>query len=302
MQIAMNKKLILFSLITLIGLNGFAKGHSEGAELTIRNFRFARHHALDFERLVLEFNGEGAHPPSIKVVTQEKESRISIQGIQLAGGIPEAAINDSYKGTSKYFGPIAINTDSPEGGILIRAFSKAADSKMDAFWLSSPPRLIVDVFPQNSERSFGREVVGQNREFASTNSHKTGHSGSKEHSSPAPRSTDSVVCYPANTQVKPSLGFDKRTNSKGLVMTVEDLQSNRPIGNDILCFPATAQVMPSISFRSGEPLTSLFQGNFEEKPRVFAPAPKVQAAAAPPKANEFSRAVESRSRRHYGIT
>lgn len=246
-----------------------------GNDLTIRNFRFARHNALDFERLVIEFKAsESGAKPGVKINLSEKEAQIQLRGAQLVGGIPETAINESFKGSSKYFGPLSINTDSPDGNVLLRAFTKKSNSKVDAFWLNDPPRLIVDVFPEDSERSFGREVVG-NREFASTGSHKKAHSSShaSEESVSAPKGNSNVVCYPANAQVKPTIGFDKRANSKGLVVSAADLQ-NKGIGSDILCFTTNSQVVPTISFRSNDSasgLANMFPTNFEEKPRVFVP-------------------------------
>lgn len=263
MQRHMKKNFIL-TLVAFMGFNLLAahgNGHGE-AEVSIRNFRFARHNALDFERLVIEFTGEAHATPNVKISSNEKETRIQLRGVQLAGGIPEAAINDSYKNSSKYFGPVSINTDSPEGGVLIRAFAKKDNMKVDAFWITQPSRLIVDVFPENSERSFGREVLG-NREFASAGGHSKKHAAKRAEESSSP--SDSVVCYPASSQVKPSIGYDKRANAK-LIMKVEDMQSNRPIGGDILCFPSRSLVMPTLSFQSGEPsISSLFQGHFDEK-------------------------------------
>lgn len=266
MQTFMKNNSILFLLTCLLNVSAF------GNDLTIRNFRFARHNALDFERLVIEFKAsEAGAKPGVKINLGEREAQIQLRGAQLVGGIPETAINESYKGSSKYFGPLSINTDSPDGNVLLRAFTKKSNSKVDAFWLNDPPRLIVDVFPEDSERSFGREVVG-NREFASTSSHKKSHGSSHEEAPSVSRGNSAVVCYPANAQVKPTIGFDRRAKVAGMVVSAADL--SKSIGNDILCFTSASSVVPTISFQPNEPtsVSGLFQGNFDEKPRVFVPS------------------------------
>jgi hypothetical protein len=220
---------------------------SAASAYQIKKFRFKQHKGLKFERLVIEFadKGEGFAAPNLKLgVTKSGENIITIENATLSGAIPEASINDSYTARSKYFGPIAFATDVQDG-FLVRMAVKRAEAKVDAFWLQFPSRLIVDVFPMDSERALGPHVLHKQRNNRSIASH----SPSKRQEAEA----NNVFCFTASAQVKAMLGYELGDLWKGIEMTVNDYPSipPRPTPDSIVCFPKAAQVMPQVTFSAG---------------------------------------------------
>ncbi len=240
---------LILSLVTLLPAWG-----NEGAghePLEIKTYRFNRHSQLDFERLVLEFKGKSNGVPSIRLAPSAsgKETVIYVDRVSLVGAIPEASINDSYTNKSEYIGPISLNTDSGSG-FAVRTFVKGNNSIVDAFWLQNPNRLIVDVFPKNSERAAGPGVL-LNRGLAAAPHHakmgwskKTGHGSSS--------SNDSVICFPMTAQMNPTIGYRPGDTSRGVAMNVEDnFAFNPKDAENVICYPRKAQVAPTVTFKNG---------------------------------------------------
>lgn len=264
-----NLKWIPLVCLTLTSL--FAAGEGE-AELQIKKFRFNRHSKLGFERLVIEFDSksQGKEVPVIRLVPDKlgKETTVHVGKAALVGAIPEASINESYSQKSQYFGPVSINTDT-NSGFDVKTYIKQSHSLVDAFWLQNPSRLIVDVFPKDSDRALGPNVVTQ-RTTASA-SEKTSEAKmpkaekakeGKKSEKMAPEWTkmekpedELVLCFPANTQVKANIGFEKGTNRAGFVPQSIDSTfstASAPVQDNIVCYPRGAQVTPLLKFQPSE--------------------------------------------------
>lgn len=279
-----NWKLLLS--FTLYSVFAAATGETE---LQIKKFRFNRHVKLGFERLVIEFENKSPtkNSPIIRLVpnTNGKETTVHINQASLVGAIPESSINDSYVKKSQYFGPVSINSDASTG-FEIRTFIKQSHSIVDAFWLDKPSRLIVDVFPKSSDRAQGPNIVlkrttasetGKSETRKSeTGKSETGKAESKKSNSEEKSegikeatvtegatpewtkmekpSDESILCFPAHTQVKANIAFDKGLTGANAVANVDATygaasKNNRDV---IVCYPKGAQVTPKLKFQPSE--------------------------------------------------
>lgn len=264
-----NLKSIL--VLCLVSTALFASSSGEN-EMQIQKFRFNRHVKLGFERLVIEFANKGISKsaPTIRLVPDNsgKETTIHVSQANLVGAIPEASINESYIKKSQYFGPVSISSDS-SNGFEIRTFIKQSHSIVDAFWLEKPSRLIVDVFPKTSDRAQGPNIVVK-RTTASVGSkaenQRMGSDGKSAEKEAAPAwtqmdkpSDESVLCFPANTQVKANIGFEKGTGASSASNNVDSTYGAAGSNTQdlIVCYPKGAQVTPHLKFA---PTESSFYG------------------------------------------
>lgn len=256
-----NLKLTLVACLTATSMFASSSGETE---LQIQKFRFNRHVKLGFERLVIEFATKGPIKvaPTIRLVPDSagKETTIHVSQASLMGAIPESAINDSYVKKSQYFGPISINSDS-SNGFDIRTFIKQSHSIVDAFWLEKPSRLIVDVFPKTSDRAQGPNIVLKRSTASVVRKNEVSLAGNeskveeKTEQSPAwtqmeKPSDDSVLCFPANTQVKANIGFEKGMGAPSAANNVDSTYgaASGATQDMIVCYPKGAQVTPHLKF------------------------------------------------------
>lgn len=215
-----------------------------GSQLEIKKFRFNQHQSPHFDRLVFEFGAKGLHgAPGLRVLPKGKETLVSIDKVSIVGAIPETNINDSYGKNAKYLGPVSFNTDSHDG-FSIRVFTKQENTKVEAFWLESPSRLIIDAFPASSDRAQGPHVLHAKRNVATGGKKaRHGHGGNKE----------GVYCFNSAAQVKAALTYENGDHFKGIPMTVDGAPGQTsPVVDNIVCYPKSAQVMPKVSFSNGE--------------------------------------------------
>lgn len=260
-----NLKSTLMVCLTSTAIFAASAGETE---LQIQKFRFNRHVKLGFERLVIEFASKsaGKSNPVIRLVPDSagKETTVHVSQATLVGAIPESAINDSYVKKSQYFGPVSISSDS-SNGFEIRTFIKQSHSIVDAFWLEKPSRLIVDVFPKTSDRAQGPNMVVKRSTASIGNMGERKRSGnenkSEEKDSTAPawtqmdRPTDeSVLCFPANTQVRANIGFEKGVGPTSAANNVDSTYSAASSNTQdlIVCYPKGAQVTPHLKFAPSE--------------------------------------------------
>jgi len=245
-------------LLTLFGALAFGnapaqKGEGSNPNLEIAKFRFKHHKKHNFERLVLEFKTKERHigAPKIELTPSQNnlEAAINISGVTLIGAIPESPINDSYQNKSQFFGPIAINIDNPSVGFSVRASLRKPHTFVDAFWLQYPNRLVIDVFPANSLRTAGPNIVN---EVATMKIPQNGdrqpasHSGSQTFSSPG---KPKVLCFPNHSAVNLSVGFQNRTGdpvAARLQMEEEAKRNQNP--NGIVCYPMDSQLTATLHF------------------------------------------------------
>lgn len=252
-------------------LSSLALQAAQPSQVQIKKFRFHHHNALNFERLVIEFanrgNGGNAHV-RLAPSGNGKETMIGIDRVNLVGAIPESAINDAYTKESHFFGPVSINNDNPNAGFTIRTFVKNPHTMVDAFWLESPSRLIVDVYPKNSPRAQGPEVLAafsHSRGLASHGGHGVKTAGRK----------GNVVCFFSGAQVVANLGFEKANHSRGLAMVVDDSNANLTDGG-VVCYPMSAQAQPKVTFNMKNQ-TQRVSMEFGQRPLSslpFSPAPQ----------------------------
>jgi hypothetical protein len=269
------KLLMCFTLYSV-----FASAAGE-TELQIKKFRFNRHVKLGFERLVIEFETKTPMKtnPIIRLVPNAsgKETTVHINQASLVGAIPESAINDSYVKKSQYFGPVSINSDA-SAGFEIRTFIKQSHSVVDAFWLDKPSRLIIDVFPKSSDRAQGPNIVlkrttaslsrkaepqNSNPEEKSIETEKKSveikeskptESATPEWTKMEKPSYESILCFPAHTQVKANIAFDKGLTGTDAVANVDATYGAASKNNQdiIVCYPKGAQVTPKLKFQPSE--------------------------------------------------
>lgn len=250
---SMVKGFTILSLVLGLGAHGF-----EPSQVQIKKFRFHSHHALNFERLVIEFGnrgGNGAAKVRMAPTGNGKETVVGVERVALVGAIPEAAINDAYSRESHFFGPIAINNDNPNAGFTIRTFVKNPNAMVDAFWLENPSRLILDVYPKTSPRAQGPEVLAAFSPSRGVASH-----GGRRVAS----HRGNVVCYFSNSQVVANLGFEKGNQPRGLAMVVDDSNAS-PAEGSVVCYPTSAQAQPRVTFNMRNQ-TQKVSMDFDQRP------------------------------------
>lgn len=277
--------LLVLSLAAHIGAeSSFAQDGKATPRVEIKKFRFRRHNKKNFERLVIEFGDrDGAQPVITTVPTLNgKEANIQIERVALVGAIPEALINESYVSRSKFLGPVSINTDGPVRGFVIRTFLKEPVN-VDAFWLTKPGRLVLDVFPANSGRVSGRVPESEFREVASYRP------SSNFSSAPVKEDPNQIVCYPIAAAVSATVSFHSKMTSGPSVDAVPyGAATGQPGPEPVICFMASSQVVASVSFKpkSFDPNSYVqWEPRFPQSPQMAQPQmmpPPVMNVPPPP--------------------
>lgn len=260
----MHSKLSLFSLIGFFTFNAFAQ-----SELTLSKFRFQKHRAAGFERLVFEFSG-----PAVKEEVEMKQNSSATSGsskdmsvilnnVRLVGNIPESKMNESYRSRSEFVGPVSFNTATPKEGFSLRTLVKNKDYEVDAFWLDNPTRLTVDVFPKSAPRASSRTVLEKTRTLASVEPAKKTHKKHNAHSASKHEAvaksdnkkseeTPEVFCFPSQSQVSAKVGFQSWKGSNLIDVKVSEPNSKTAeLENSVVCYPAKNRVTPQVSFSPG---------------------------------------------------
>lgn len=266
------KSFLLFVSFSCIG---FAK-----TELTIKKFRFQHHHQSKFERMVVEFSGPAVNVPvevkTNKATSRERDLSLSMADVQLVGAIPESAINESFQNMRDWSGPLSFSVDTPKNGFSVRTLLKGNEKELDAFWLSEPTRLVIDVFPKTSPRLGNREVLKPSRAVASVNNGNT--KMSQKHKTSA--HSDSIFCFPANSQLDAAIAFEPYKGNSAVKVDVakpgEPLSDKQKEG--IVCYPAHTRVHPQVSF---DPQTQ------KAPTEMASPEPVAQAPAPAPTSSLF---------------
>jgi len=296
------RKFLTVSLVVFSTASAFAADKGE-----IKRFRFQRHAKQDFERLVMEFGGNGKGAvPTVKVTPQagEKNAQISVDGFTLVGAIPEAAMNESFGGRSKYLGALALNTDKADS-LFIKTNLKDAKVQIDAFWLESPSRLVVDAFPASSPRAAGPAVL-EDRGTASSatvkpaapTEHAANHATAAEHKAevagPAMPATHAskkkghhnksqFVCYATNSQVVASVSYEDPTTKTGMSIETDGTTVTSPNSTNqdrVACFPKNSFLKAKITVQGEEVAAGRGPKGPDEpkRPSVAAVAPVSPAA------------------------
>ena len=240
--------------IFILAITPFFAFSDDDAQLQIKKFRFNRHVKLGFERLVIEFSNKapGKVVPNIRLIPDKlgKETTVQVSKATLVGAIPESSMNDSYAKKSHYFGPVSI--------------IKQSHSIVDAFWLQNPSRLIVDVFPKDSERALGANIKTSRTtasfESSEPTASKVNSNGAKTNRSDWMKlekpEDDLVLCFPTNTQVKANIGFEKFTPrlGAGVPLSIDNTFSSASssVQESIVCYPKGAQVTPLLKFQPNQ--------------------------------------------------
>jgi len=273
----MKQSLILISSISFFSLSALSQ-----TELTVKKFRFQNHAAAAFERLVLEFEGASVSEiPEVKMSESngQKEAQITVRNVQLVGAIPENLINDSYKGHSKATGPISISPDMPQNGFSIKALVKKPSHQLDAFWLSQPNRLVIDVFSPQSQRASSREALGSGRSLASVQfGKKTGQSPTQ-----APkRSEPTIFCFPANAVMSAEVAFQPWRGVNSVPLAVKDPASvESEMKEGIVCYPSQSRLYPNLTFSLTTNQGTPAMGAVSSSAFQPASAPVIPGLAAP---------------------
>lgn len=269
---------------------------SAAPRLEIRKYRFFHDTRLQRERLVLEFERRDFYHESKPRVTFEalssQEIIVRLENAVLMGAIPESLINDSYVHQSKFMGPISMDDRSMSSGLAMKMNLKDFDLGYKAEWLSSPARLVIDVFPKTGPAAKNLALgEGRSRHPKSLRVERKN----------TLSSFGDFLCFPAKSKVGLAVVFQAGNQA------AEDLQKFRVnidgsnIGletqmdqESIVCYPKTAQVKASLSFQGstsstpapvqsgtvggGAPLLNIFPPTSPSAPATAAPA---QAHAAP---------------------
>lgn len=232
----------ILGLLTLLAVTPAFAGNP--AHLEIQKYRFRRHTNGRFERLVLEFQRKRGigEAPAVTLVHSGSRVRIKVEGAMIMGGIPESAINESYTNSSRYLGDISLETEGPANGFTVEAKLKKDGTRVEAFWLSKPDRLVLDAYPQGVDSPTNQL---KKRRIAS-------------HRRPKKKGGGKYYCFPANSHVGLSVLFQPKFRAGDSRVRI-DLEAS-PNGFDstsdaIVCYPSSAQVEPSIAFHDGRYLT-----------------------------------------------
>lgn len=219
--------------------------------LEIRKYRFFHDVKLQRERLVLEFDRRDFYHESKPRVSFEalssQEILVKVENAVLMGAIPESLINDSYAHQSKFMGPITMDDRSlTSGGLAMKVKLKDFDLGYTAEWLSSPARLVVDVFPKTGPSAKAIASGGRSRQPKSIDI---------ERKAKVPGMGD-FVCFPAKAKVNLAVVFHPsqkqveeiqkfRVNIDGTSLGL----NNAVDKESIVCYPKEAQVKAALSFQ-----------------------------------------------------
>ncbi|MFM8269668.1 MAG: hypothetical protein ACKN9V_05705 [Pseudomonadota bacterium] len=242
----MNRHILLGIIPVLVSQSLFAQ-----TELTMKKFRFTKHSSANFERLVLEFSGpEVKEDVEIKesMVGADKDISIAFRNAQLVGAVPENTLNESLKGSRKWFGPLSFSMDMPKNGFSLRTLLNNPEAKVDAFWLANPTRLVVDVFAQNSPRANSRDVLEAKRSVAS---HPKAKPMPQRLNEKAPTQSEPIFCFPSSAKMSAAVAYSPWKGSSTIPMEVKDPSSaQNDMQEGIVCYPAQSRVHPQINFGS----------------------------------------------------
>jgi hypothetical protein len=261
-------------------------GAVNAPRLEIRKYRFFHDVKLQRERLVLEFDRRDFYHESKPRVSFEalssQEILIKVDNAMLMGAVPESLINDSYAHQSRYMGPISMDDRTMNSGIAMKVRLKDFDLGYKAEWLSSPSRLVVDVFTKTGPSAKSLAAGSHNRAPKSWDIRRKNQ---------VPGVND-FLCFPGKARVALSVVFQPSSQreeelQKFRVNTdASALGLNSPVDREsIVCYPRTAQVKAQLSFQvsdsepAASPTTSLF--NFSKLSPPVATAPSVNSANAP---------------------
>lgn len=234
-----------------------------GEPLELEEHRFSRHIAAKYDRLVLQFKGT-AGPLGVKENSASRLQRnLVVSNAKLAGAIPESAINSSYMDKSRYLGKIAINPFFPPSGFSVSVDLKVPQTRVAAFWLQNPPRLVIDAFPADSARVAGlknlpKDTAKPQRTAASARKNKEAGWAMRDPASEkelfARQLLEKYTCFPSASRVGMGVNFHMRDTDRrqeqipvnlGGGPTAADIGS--PLDN-IVCYPRDAEVIPRFTF------------------------------------------------------
>lgn len=253
------KTLLAFALVASFGL-------ADTGKYEISKYRFSKKSGKSGERLVIEFSTKNkGSKPQVKTQfnSSNKSVAIHIDNASLMGAIPEAMINDTYLPKSNYLGNLNINTDDKES-FHLKVALKNSVKDVDAFWLDSPARLVLDI--STGTHSTAKHSEGSSRGIASHEEKKSGKSGK-------------VLCFHADSQVTPAIMFDKKLGIQG--------QQNGPV-DGIVCYPTAALVDVNVTYlnKQGTVWNAKTDRNVAavEQPMMMPPEPQMPASPfmAPP--------------------
>jgi len=240
----------LWSLFAALALVAGSSAANDGIKIT--KHRFQKRGKTD--RLVMEFESGPASAPTVKVRTDGTTATVEVSGATLSGAVPEAEVNEPVSKKGRFLKEIAFDADRPDDGFSLRATLNATASKVDAFWLADPPRLVVDVHGRGSSST---AAEGESKLKLSR------------------RAKDEFSCFPANTAVGLSVVFQPRAKggpSPDVRIDLEAGSSPESLTDAVVCYPKSSQVEAVIAFHEGVEALS-----------AAAPRPTAASiAAAPP--------------------
>ena len=279
-------------------------------EINLKKFRLKPGTSQDFERMVLEFSGPSVDEEvKVKKVSSAVEQDVSIQvsNVQWMGAIPESQMNETFENKRQFMGPLVINTDIPQNGFTLRLLVKNPDHEVDAFWLSKPTRLVVDVFPKSSPRMANRSFVPSLRKTASMPALKTPKVRSQKalmavetKGEPKPEiKPESIFCFLSKAQMSPSVAYEPwRGSSSSIPLEVRNPSAAEGEQKEgIVCFPATSRVHPQLNFDKAEnplssPMTEPRNPASESKPRAFNPLTSEKETVPPSLGANFEKTIK----------
>lgn len=274
--------LSIFALPALAENGGdWSAGGGDGAKVELKQYRFQQHWSQGYERLVLEFNRRDRSSrtdPNVRTSQAGGEWMVAVDSASLTGALPESLINESYQYKSKFLGPLSINLDGKANGFNLRIATKRSEAVPHAFWLASPPRLVIDIYRNASAKNSGGErrsaSVGYDAEHPTFTRTKGQFGG-----------FGNYLCFPAAAKVGLSVVFQAQSAH---IEELKNVQVNMgtagevPAGNDtIVCYSKDSQVHAQLSFEKRDWYAEM------NRP----PEPQPVAAAAPVASAPFAKAA-----------
>jgi hypothetical protein len=254
------KTLLAIALVASFGL-------ADTGKYEISKYRFSKKSGKSGERLVIEFSTKNkGSKPQVKTQfnSSNKSVAVHIDNASLMGAIPEAMINDTYLPKSNYLGNLNINTDDKES-FHLKVALKNSVKDVDAFWLDSPARLVLDISTGGGHSTAKGDHSYSSRGIASEEKRST--------------KSGKVMCFHADSQVTPAIMFDKKLGIQG--------QQNGA-ADGIVCYPTSALVDINVTYlnKQGAVWNSRTDRNVAavEHPTMMAPEPQMPASPfmAPP--------------------
>ena len=224
-------------------------------ELNIAKFRFTRFDSSQFERLVIEFLGS-APSEEVEIKKGEKNNQtdvtLTLNNVSISGSIPEANMNASYRDKKKWIGPLSFNSNPSQKLVSIRTLLSEKDTEIDAFWLNSPTRLVIDVYPKGSPRAQSRDIAAPSRKVASMSKAAPKAASKAASNSPTQSQEESVYCFPASAEINPQINFQPWMGSSSVAVKAEPPSPPSEKSVDyIRCYPAQSRMVPQVYFNKG---------------------------------------------------